>query len=144
MSKHERMNVVRLAPGSYLVGNRYEVNRTREGAVHTSGVAWYWRDRRSAAKSGLFATKAEAIAHLTTGKPEPDITPRPRRGYSKAFTATGKRAAFYMPDIPAEFWHRVRAKAQREGVSMRGLILQLLSEWEAASEPTPSLPGGVR
>jgi len=53
-----------------------------------------------------------------------------KRGYSRDFTPhadTGKR---YMLDaIPAGFWSAVRAKAKREGISLRALILQLLTTW---------------
>jgi len=61
------MTAVRLAPGVYLVNDRYEVNRTHEGALHNgsgSSVAWYWRDRASPAKSRLFDTKRDALADL--------------------------------------------------------------------------------
>jgi hypothetical protein len=55
------------------------------------------------------------------------------RFYSREFPvpdrATAKR---YMLDaIPPGFWRRVRAKARRQGVSMRALILSLLTDWLA-------------
>lgn len=31
--------------------------------------------------------------------------------------------------IPSKFWRRVRAKAKREQVSMRSIVLQLLRQW---------------
>jgi hypothetical protein len=53
-----------------------------------------------------------------------------KRGYSRDFTphgTTGKR--YLLDDIPAGMWARVRAKAKREGVSLRTLILRLLTKW---------------
>jgi hypothetical protein len=37
--------VRRLAPGSYLVNDQFEVIRGREGMIGTNGVLWYWRER---------------------------------------------------------------------------------------------------
>jgi hypothetical protein len=54
----------------------------------------------------------------------------PVRGYSKDFTPNAETAKRYLLDlIPAALWLQVRAKAKREGVSMRALILQLLTDW---------------
>jgi hypothetical protein len=53
-----------------------------------------------------------------------------KRGYSREFTPhgdTGKR--YLLDDIPAGLWAAVKAKAKREGMSVRALILQLLTEW---------------
>lgn len=58
-----------------------------------------------------------------------------KRGYSREFRPhgdTGKR--YLLDEIPAGLWARVRAKAKREGVSLRALILQLLTDWLAAPE----------
>jgi hypothetical protein len=52
-----------------------------------------------------------------------------KRGYSRDFPVTGERTTYLLADIPSGFWLRVRAKAKREGVSMRALILQLLTTW---------------
>lgn len=53
------------------------------------------------------------------------------RAYSKAFPA-GKAAKRYLLDaIPADLWRAVRAKAKRDHVSVRALILSLLAEWES-------------
>lgn len=55
---------------------------------------------------------------------------RAKRGYSRDFrpkAGTGKR---YMLDaIPAGLWSQVRAKAKREGLSVRALILSRLKAW---------------
>jgi hypothetical protein len=57
-----------------------------------------------------------------------------KRGYSRDFKThgdTGKR--YLLDDIPAGLWARVRAQAKREGVSLRALILRLLTEWVEAT-----------
>lgn len=52
------------------------------------------------------------------------------RGYSKDFTPKGDSGKAYLLDrIPAGLWSSVRARAKREGVSLRALILQLLTAW---------------
>lgn len=56
--------------------------------------------------------------------------PTTKRGYSRDFTPrTEARARYLLDDIPPTLWARVRAKANREGLSLRALILTLLSEW---------------
>ena len=58
-----------------------------------------------------------------------------KRGYSRDFKPRGESGRRYLLDkIPAGLWVAVRAKARREGMSQRALILRLLSEWVA---PTP-------
>jgi hypothetical protein len=53
-----------------------------------------------------------------------------KRGYSKDFTPHGQTGKRYLLDsIPAGLWNQARDKAKREGVSMRALILQLLTDW---------------
>jgi hypothetical protein len=57
-----------------------------------------------------------------------------KRGYSRDFKPhgdTGKRSL--LDNIPAGLWSDVKAKAKREGVSLRALILRLLSDWLKAS-----------
>lgn len=55
-----------------------------------------------------------------------------KRGYSKDFKPHGDTGKRYLLDqIPAGLWARVRAKAKQEGVSLRALILRLLTEWLA-------------
>ena len=64
------------------------------------------------------------------------MTPLPtKRGYSRDFTPhgdTGKR--YLLDDIPAGLWTAVKAKAKRQGLSLRALILQLLTEWLARED----------
>lgn len=53
-----------------------------------------------------------------------------KRGYSKDFKPHGDSGKRYLLDkIPAGLWTRVREKAKRQGVSLRALILRLLTEW---------------
>ena len=57
------------------------------------------------------------------------------RGYSKSFRPHGDTGKRYLLDrIPAGLWAEVRAKAKRTGVSIRALILYLLSEWVGKEE----------
>jgi len=64
------------------------------------------------------------------------MTPQPiKRGYSRDFTPhgdTGKR--YLLDDIPAGLWSAVKTKAKRQGLSLRALILQLLTEWLARED----------
>lgn len=58
-----------------------------------------------------------------------------KRGYSRDFKphgATGKR--YLLDKIPAGLWADVRAKAKRDGVSLRALILKLLMDWNAGTK----------
>lgn len=58
-----------------------------------------------------------------------------KRGYSREFKPHGDSGKRYLLDnIPAGLWQRVQAKAKREGVSIRALILTLLTEWAAEPE----------
>lgn len=53
-----------------------------------------------------------------------------KRGYSRAFTPRSDIPARYLlDDIPPTLWREVRAKAKREGTSVRALILTLLKMW---------------
>lgn len=53
-----------------------------------------------------------------------------KRGYSREFKPHGDTGKRYLLDnIPAGLWTDVRDKCKRDGVSIRALILQLLSEW---------------
>jgi hypothetical protein len=59
-----------------------------------------------------------------------------KRGYSRAFRPhadTGRR--YLLDQIPAGLWTDVRAKARRDGVSVRAAILQLLTAWVAEGAP---------
>ena len=53
-----------------------------------------------------------------------------KRGYSRDFKPHGNTGKRYLLDeIPAGLWADVRAKAKREGISLRALILKLLKDW---------------
>lgn len=53
-----------------------------------------------------------------------------KRGYSNEFPTTReKRVTFMLDKIPPALWIRVKAKAKREGVSLRTLILGWCQEW---------------
>ena len=53
-----------------------------------------------------------------------------KRGYSREFSPRTEAHARYLLDkIPPTLWATVRAKAKREGVSLRALILGLLKGW---------------
>jgi hypothetical protein len=65
-----------------------------------------------------------------------------KRGYSRDFKPhgdTGKR--YLLDDIPAGLWAAVRVKAKREGISIRALVLKLLTQWVGA-EPERRAPEG--
>lgn len=59
----------------------------------------------------------------------------PKRGYSTAWTPRTEGARYLLDKIPSTLWTDARAKARREGISMRALILQLLSDWLKADAP---------
>jgi hypothetical protein len=53
-----------------------------------------------------------------------------KRGYSREFKPHGETGKRYLLDeIPAGLWADVKAKAKRQGVSLRALILTLLTKW---------------
>lgn len=55
-----------------------------------------------------------------------------KRGYSKAFKPHGETGKRYLLDkIPAGLWADVKMKAKRENISIRALMLTLLTEWLA-------------
>ena len=57
-----------------------------------------------------------------------------KRGYSRAFKPHGDTGKRYLLDqIPAGLWTNAKAKAKREGLSMRALILKLLTDWLRSS-----------
>lgn len=53
-----------------------------------------------------------------------------KRGYSRDFKPHGDTGKRYLLDqIPAGLWAAVKDKAKREGISIRALILKLLTDW---------------
>ena len=71
--------------------------------------------------------------------PPPAVLPIPKRGrrkrgYSRAFPVrAGKGKRYLLDEIPAELWTSARRNARRHGLSMRGLLLQLLAEWNTTA-----------
>lgn len=64
----------------------------------------------------------------------------PTRQYSRAFSPSrGEGRPFTISRIPVGFWSQVQAKAKREGVSLRALILEFLQRW---LDEEPKLEGG--
>jgi hypothetical protein len=53
-----------------------------------------------------------------------------KRGYSREFTPqTDRRIRFEVDRIPPTLMDAVKAKAKREGISLRNLTLRLWKEW---------------
>jgi hypothetical protein len=53
-----------------------------------------------------------------------------KRGYSREFPVNMEtRKRYLLDDIPAGMWIAVRAKAKRDGLSLRALVLSLLARW---------------
>lgn len=53
-----------------------------------------------------------------------------KRGYSREFTPrTDRRVQLLIDRIPPTLFDAAKAKAKREGVSLRALILGWLKEW---------------
>jgi predicted HicB family RNase H-like nuclease len=55
-----------------------------------------------------------------------------KRGYSREFTPRSERRVQLVIDrIPPTLYGAVRAKAKREGISLRALVLGWLKQWLA-------------
>lgn len=54
---------------------------------------------------------------------------------SSEFPTTGPSTQYLLSGIPRDLWKTVKAKAKREGVSLRTLVLRLLSKWVAGDQP---------
>jgi hypothetical protein len=53
-----------------------------------------------------------------------------KRGYSREYTPHGDTGKNYLlAAVPAGLWANVRAHARRDGISVRALILRLLTEY---------------
>jgi hypothetical protein len=52
-----------------------------------------------------------------------------KRPYSTKHTARQNPRRYLLSGIPPTLWARAQAKAKREGVAMRTLILTLLQDW---------------
>jgi hypothetical protein len=67
--------------------------------------------------------------------------PRPKREYSREFTPRNNGTSFSVHRIPSTLMAEVKAKAKREGVSLRALVLRRFSEF--LDESTPKRAGAV-
>jgi len=64
-----------------------------------------------------------------------------KRPYSKDFTPRGVPRQYRLAHIPPGMWAAAQARAKRQGLSMRALLLQLIQTWLASDEtPPPSSP----
>lgn len=62
-----------------------------------------------------------------------------KRGYSTAHTPrTERRVTLTIDRIPPTLLDAVKAKARREGISMRALVLGLLTTWLRPPAPAPT------
>jgi len=62
----------------------------------------------------------------TTKKPTPKKAGRP---YSLAYTAAGTPRRYLLSGIPASLWISFTARAKREHIAKRQVLLQLVEEW---------------
>jgi hypothetical protein len=62
----------------------------------------------------------------------------PTRGYSRAFTPPGSapRVQLMIDRVPPTLMSAIRAKATRDGTSVRALVLGMLTEWLATQPAT--------
>jgi hypothetical protein len=66
-----------------------------------------------------------------------------KRGYSREFTPqTDRRVRFEVDRIPPTLLDAVKAKAKREGVSLRTLTMRLWKAWLESPAPTDPQEGG--
>jgi hypothetical protein len=80
----------------------------------------------------------------TANPPGPKRIVRTIRPYSTKFTPHGETGKnYFLSRIPAGLWAAVRAKAKRDGFSLRTLILQLLTEY-VEREPDDTRNGSRR
>jgi hypothetical protein len=66
------------------------------------------------------------------------------RPYSMQFTAQGTPVRYLLSGIPPTLWKNARARAKRDHVALRPVILALLKTWSERPEgaPTPGLDPG--
>jgi hypothetical protein len=60
---------------------------------------------------------------------------RPKREYSREFTPRNDGTSFSVHRIPSTLMADVKAKAKREGVSLRALVLRRFSQFLDESAP---------
>jgi hypothetical protein len=57
-----------------------------------------------------------------------------KRGFSREFPSPDKRIRYDLDRIPPALYHKVHAKATKEGISLRALTLTLWRAWANAGE----------
>ena len=62
------------------------------------------------------------------------------RPYSLAYTAAGTPRRYLLSGIPAQLWISFSARAKREHIAKRQVLLQLVETW--TDRPERALPGG--
>jgi hypothetical protein len=61
-----------------------------------------------------------------------------RKPYSRDFPAGDASKNYLLDSVPAGLWSTVRAKARRDGRSVRAVILHLLTLWIAGDVALPT------
>lgn len=64
------------------------------------------------------------------------MSTKTKRGWSREFPFTETSRRYLLDGIPPGLWLKVRAKARRRDISLRTLILRLLTAW--LTEPEQS------
>ncbi len=99
------------------------VSLTRDAIAQIREVAGSTSQRDLAALHGV---SVREVARIQKGYP-PAMT---KRQYSRDFTPkTDRRVQLLIDRIPPTLYDAVKAKAKREGVSLRALVLGWLKEW---------------
>jgi hypothetical protein len=65
---------------------------------------------------------------MPTPKRRPAAAAKPR-GYSRAFPVDGAGARYLVDQIPPSLWRKVKAKAKRDGRSIRNITLAALLDY---------------
>lgn len=60
-----------------------------------------------------------------------------KRPYSTQFTARANPRRYLLSGIPPTLWERARARAKREELSIRTVILSLVEQWTERPEGEP-------
>lgn len=66
-----------------------------------------------------------------------------KRPYSLQFTARGNPRRYLLSGIPPTLWDRARARAKRENLALRTIILSLVEQWTDRPEGVPLDPQPV-
>lgn len=107
--------IKRVTAGTYrTVDGAFEICRTKEGSLHSTGVAWYWRNVATGKRSGLLDTLSAArtalVAHLEAGvvaTPTPTTAPATKKALAALDTLRKMQPFTVHPATPDR---RVRGK----------------------------------